>query len=415
MSDYDFIDRSHDITQGEIHANLAIGIQNAYIGGSGPAYVKSSVSQYLHELERYELEKDIVNTEESIKSDIEKANTNYNSRLEFSLMNNMVQIDLDCENIVDKHTLWDGQKYTGCSLNYSKHKNFSLYDIYLKIEKKSGNFTKKDLFNLIDFNLWLEIGGSSVLNKDFISMCFFELIEDNDIFIESNIIYLKAFTFENMLYGIPYYFLGMHEIRIISSTPSNKSVYSDYLIDVIYSGKNLSSIDIKPEHKKNMSFEQIIIMSQLYSCIVKDSKQKIKLRHLNHPVQLLMFCLWDENETKIDQTDELNETEINSIGLSLDDNFIWWENEELIKIDLLGINLYLICIDPQLQNYNKFCSYIKNKFDPKTLRSINFSRIDDAGLIIEYDSNKKYNLYINGLNINILRIMSGMAGLAFCP
>ncbi len=84
MSDYDFIDRSHDITQGEILANLAIGTQNKYIGGSGPSYVpKSSVSQYLHELERYELEKDIVNTEESIKSDIEKANTNYNSRLEF--------------------------------------------------------------------------------------------------------------------------------------------------------------------------------------------------------------------------------------------------------------------------------------------------------------------------------------------
>ncbi len=410
MYDSEFIDRKYNSTQGEILAGLAVGSQNNYIGGSGPAYIpKSSKSNYLHELERYELEKDFADSEGHIKSDLEKENTNYNSRLEFSLINNMVQVDLDCENIVYQHKLWDGQKYTGCRLDQNKHTNFSLYDVYLKIEKKSGEFTKKDLLNLIDFSLWLEIGGSSVLNKDFISMCFFEHIEDNDIFIEPNIIYLKAFTFENMLYGIPYYFLKYHEIKIISSTPANKLTYSDYSIDIIYSGKNLSSIDIKPEHEKNL--EQIIIMSQKMSCIVKDSKQKIKLKHLNHPVQLIMFFLWDDKE----EIDELIETEIYRFGLSLEDYYIWWEGEELIKINFMGINLYLVCFDPQLQNYNKFCLYVKNKFDPKTLRSINFSRIDDAGLIIEYDSNKKYNLYTNALNINVLRMMSGMAGLAFCP
>ncbi len=424
MSDYDLIDRTLDSTTGETVAGSAYGSQNDFIGDKGPIYIpKSSQSQYLYELERYELEKEIINTEELIKSDLEKENTNYNSRLEFSLMNNMVQIDLDCENIVYKYNLWDGQNKSICTLDIDKHTNFSLYDIYLKIEKKSGDFTKKDILNLIYFKIRLAIGGSDVFVKDFFSMCFFELIEDNDIFIEPNIIYLKAYTFENMLYGIPYYFLKYHEIRITSSTLPNKpgyydySDYSDYSIDIIYSGKNLSSIDIKPEHMKNMSFEQILILSQTFFKPIKDSKQKFNI-NFNHPSQLIMFFLWNEEEKKMEETDELNKTEINKFGLSLDDNFIWWEDEELIKINLLGINLYLICIDPQLQNYTKFCSYIKNKFDPKTLRSINFSRIDKTEFVIDYDSGsnsyKKYNLYINGLNINILRIISGMAGLTYC-
>ena len=125
---------------------------------------------------------------------------------------------------------------------------------------------------------------------------------------------------------------------------------------------------------------------------------------------MLMIFLYNKEDI-----DELSEPEINSIGISLNNHFIWWENEELIEVDFMGINLYMVCIDPQLQNYNKFCHYMKYNIDPSTLKSINFSRIDDTDVVIEYDSDFKYEFYMKGLNTNVLRMMSGMAGLAFCP
>jgi hypothetical protein len=409
MDDLDFIDKKHYSITGEMIAEVAYGVANSYISRSGPVYIpSSSKSKYLYELERSEIEKELNNSEESIKSDLEKHNTNYNSRLEFSLINNMVNVDLDCENIVYQSQIWDGNKRFRYVLPRGDLDKFSLYDIYVKIEKKSGDFTKKDLINLIDLNFYIEIGGSTTFQKDFFSMCFFELIDEHDIFIESNIIYLKAFTFENMFYGIPYYFLSYHDIAI-TAFGLNSSSHSDFKIDAIYSGKNLSKINIKPEHK-NLSMEQVVFHSQNFKLENKIvSGEKIKFL-FNHPVQMLMIFLYNKEDI-----DELSEPEINSIGISLNNHFIWWENEELIEVDFMGINLYMVCIDPQLQNYNKFCDYVKYNIDPSTLKSINFSRIDDTEIVIEYDSDFKYEFYMKGLNTNVLRMMSGMAGLAFCP
>ena len=77
----------------------------------------------------------------------------------------------------------------------------------------------------------------------------------------------------------------------------------------------------------------------------------------------------------------------------------------------MGIKICIICIDPQLRDYSKFYSYTKNNFDPSILKSINFSRMDNSEIICEYDSDKKFFVYINGLNVNMLRMMNGMAGI----
>ena len=416
MNDLDFIERKYDSRIGENIAFSAIGSQNNILNKGNPYVSKNKQSEYLYDLERYELEKELNKIEISIKEDLKAEQSNYSSRLKYSLENNSAELDLCCENITWTEKLWNGDKSYIQTIQKDKN-NFSLYDIYLKIEKTDGEFTKTDMLKFIDFEIEFRIGSSSIIKKDFFTMCVFELLDNQDILIESNILYFKAFTFENMLYGIPIKFLDWHLVDI-KSYGLKKELHSNYKIDVIFSGKNLSNIDINSKYlDDDMMFEQIIIQSQTKS--EKNIKSGTKIRlNFNHPISILIIFLYDnisnfDNDNNIYDEFEFSNPEINSIGIGLNLNYIWWDNQELIKIDFMGIKICIICIDPQLRDYNKFYSYTKNNFDPSILKSINFSRMDNSEIICEYDSDKKFLVYINGLHVNMLKMMNGLAGIAW--
>ncbi len=419
MNDLDFIDKKkHTSIEAELIATNAIWTENDYINKDcrkTSQYIsKSSQSAYLFNLEQIELEKELKESDDYTKEILSQANSNYNLRLNYSIQNDFVEVDLCSENRTFKHNLWNGIKSSEiCLIHYNTNINYCLYDIYIKIQKTSGEFTKKDLLKFVNLKIDLGIGGNYyTFQKDFFSICFFELIENQDILIEPNIIYLKVYTFQNMTYGIPRYFLEYHSVSIISRG-LNSIVHSDFTIDIISSGKNIANI--KPEHiNKYSHFEEKVILSQL------GDKEKIfsgfKDRILfNHPVSILMFFLYNDPDEP--DSDELDSPNINAIGLIFDNpdsnKCIWWENDEIIKVNFMGIILCVLPIDPALRDYKKFYNYVNNKADFTQLKSINFSRIDKIYATIEYDNNKKYNLYMNGLHTNIFRIMLGMAGIAF--
>jgi hypothetical protein len=445
MYDSDLIDNSNTSSIAEFIAANAIGLQNEYINCNRymtlkmknesnfkynidnlttKSYVnKNSQSKFLYELEQQELDKELSELEFAIKSDLESEQTNYVSRLKYSLENNSAEVDLCYDNITWTNKLWDGEKsFISFIEKYSNNKqDFGLYDIYIKIEKTNGEFSKKDLLKFKDFKINFEIGGCKIIEKYFFNICFFELIQNEQIIIEPNILYLKAFTFENMKYGIPVKFLGCHNVSIVSCG-LKKDSHSNYNIDVIFSGKNLFGLNIDVD---KYCLQQLIIQNQIEYPINKiNSGDKIKL-YFSHPTSIILFFLYDRIEDNInDSLDdilddfELDNLSIDSVGIGLegiglDENYIWWDDQELIKIDFMGIKLCAACIDPQLRYYNKFCSFANMDFDPKTIKSINFSRIDCTKIIINYDSDKKYNLFINALNINILSMMSGMAVIAY--
>ena len=418
MNDLDFIDRKkHTSTEAELIATNAIGAQNVYIINNikSQQYIsKSSQSAYLFDLERIELEKELKESDDYTKEILSQENSNYNSRLDYSIQNDFVEVDLCAENRTYKYKLWDGTKSSKIYLlHYNTDNNFCLYDIYIKIQKTSGEFTKKDLLKFVDFKLHLGIGGYNyTFQKDFFSICFFELMENQDILIEPNIIYLKAYTFQNMTYGIPRYFLDYHEVIICSKGLDSKT-HSDFTIDIISSGKNIANIKSKHMDKYACIEEKVILSKQ-------SEKEKIFSGLIleiffNHLVSILMFFLYDNYDEP--DSDELESPDINAIGLIFNNpnstERIWWESNEIIKINFMGIILCVVPIDPALRDYKKFYNYVNNKADFTQLKSINFSRIDKIYATIEYDNNKKYNLYMNGLHTNMLRIMSGMAGLAF--
>ncbi len=418
MNDLDFIDKKkHTSIEAELIAVSSIGAQNVYIDKNcynKPQYIsKSSQSNYLFDLEQIELEKELKESDDYTKEILSQSNSNYNSRLDYSIQNDFVEVDLCSENLSYKYNLWGDENMSSKIYLYnSTVKKFCLYDIYIKIQKTSGEFTKKDLLKFVNFRLDIGVGGSDIFYRDFFSICFFELMENQDILIEPNIIYLKAYTFQNMTYGIPKYFLEYHDISI-SSRGLDSKTHLDFKIDVIISGKNIANI--KPEHiNKYSHFKEKVILSQL------GDKEKIfsgfKDRILfNHPVSILMFFLYNDPDEP--DSDELDSPNINAIGLIFDNpnsnKCIWWENDEIIKVNFMGIILCVVPIDPALRDYKKFYNYVNNKADFTQLKSINFSRIDKIYATIEYDNNKKYNLYMNGLHTNLFNIGSGMAGIAF--
>ncbi len=475
MNDLDFIDRKKNTSKYvELTAIESIGKQNIltssikedYLITKGINYIdkvveeniinkdslnfnkyikKSEQSKYLYDLEKYEIEKELNESEKYTKEILFQSQSNYNSRLDYSLLleKDFLQVDLCSETITYKYNIWNykniyyckpiiinnylfkndlfknnfdfNKNYLEYRKKYLENNKFCLYDIYLKIEKNIGDFTKKDLIKFANFKIEIIIGGNTFFEKDFFSMCFFELIENQNILIEPNIIYLKAITFQNMIYGISTYFLQYHELRI-NFIGLNYQTHSEFKIDIIYSGKNINII--KPEHYDNNEnkFSQRIISSQNINYDTKINNSNLIKFNFKHPVSILMFFLYDNFDES--DTDELENTNINAIGIKLNDKTynserIWWENEELIKVNFLGINLCVLAIDPALRNYKKFIDYIKNEPDYSMLKSIDFSCIDYSDCVIEYDSNKKYNLYINGLYCNLLNFGYGMGGFYF--
>ena len=415
MNDLDFIERNGSCSA-EFFAQIAVGCANDYLNKKDVYIEKNKHVQYLYDLETYELEKELNNTEILIKEDLKATETNYNSRLIYSLENNYVQVDLCCENITWKEILWDGNIAHVPKINKIKNnkENFALYDIYLKIEKINGEFTKNDMINFINLNIRFEIGTQTVFKKDFFTMCLFELLDKQEILTEPDVLYFKAFTFENMIYGIPVKFLNNQEIQIITEG-LDKDTHSQYKIDVIFSGKNLSSIDFDTDFENSNGFEQLIIQNQTKLEYNIESGKKFRV-DFNNPVSVFFYFLYENNMVdNINQSNDIYEdfefsnSNINSIEIGLNGHYILWTKDEIIKINFIGITLYVICIDPQLRDYNKFCSFIKNDFDPKTLKSINFSRIDNHNTIIKYysDEDKKLSAYVNGININVMKLSKG--------
>lgn len=418
----DPIDYKHDSFTGEMMASYALGLQNDYFTGKNRGvYIPRSKlnDNYLVESERYEIEKDLKEQEESLLSDLKEESSNYKTRLYLDSMAESVELDLNSTNIVHKYSLWDGTKIG--IINVETDRNFSLYDIYIKITCKH-DFTRKDLLVLKDLKFGLEIGGSIILYRDFFSIMLLELIDDQDILIEPNVIYLKVFTFENMLYGITNKFLLYHQVRIIIKNLFKYSYwkYSEYSIDVIYSGKNIYSSDIKSEHLKSIDMDQVIIQTQETGTELLQFGKEIRLVY-NHPSQMIMFFPYDPDYEEFNELDELNRIEIDSVGLFLNGFPIWFEKEELIHVHFMGLDLCILCLDEQFRDINKFKKYFKNELDMNTMKSINFSSIDDVKIILEcgidknYETNKPYHLFVTGLSINVLRMTNGMAGLVYAP
>lgn len=123
---------------------------------------------------------------------------------------------------------------------------------------------------------------------------------------------------------------------------------------------------------------------------LKKGVNTIKL-HYNHPVYMMYF--WGFDKTKVKN----------------------------VKLTLEGHSMYDGPIEPLEHHKNQrglghveptFIFFSPDKFNVPTGSSVNFSRMDYPRLMIETEE-EDADIHIVGLNMQPLRMMSGMAGLAF--
>lgn len=226
----ELIDRKYISLKGEILGNITTGIQNKLFTGGNKGTIDVGYRNFEHtnDLERYEILKELEDQEKYLKTDLESGSDEYKSRLCLNSIHDTLELDLGSSNIIDTQKTWNNSLETKF---YARQGDFSLCDIYIKITSEN-DFNKEDLLSFINVSFSLEIGGNYVNNRNFFSTVFFELLDDQDIFIESNIIYLKVFTFQNMLYGLPTKVLRYHQVGL-DIIGLDKDIHKKYTIKPI--------------------------------------------------------------------------------------------------------------------------------------------------------------------------------------
>lgn len=405
--DLNLIDNKHNNLNiiwpcaGETIAQIAYGYANNYLEkfnndihtpfdkkyGNNVYMPKNRQGKYLLNMEHINLERDLINDEIKLKKELEESNRNYVSRLQYSLEANTAEIDLCCENITWSEVVWNGKRKTV----FIDKNNFSLYDVYLKIEKTNGEITKDDMIKFIYVDVNIFIDKHKLLEKNIFTMFLFELMDGQEIQLETNILYCKAFNFENMKYGLFSKF-GDIEIDIFGIT----IIHKNFKIELVLSGKNMYGMNIDLNNDK---FSQIVISSYVDLCMQKISsgQKSDNLNHLKNISSALIFIFDDPEKDYID-------VELETIFLYLNNAEMWWDVSELIKINFLDIPIFILCFDPLLKDYNNFVSYLNNNPDLSTLKSINFDRIDTIKLKFEYLGIDEYLVHTIGLHLDKLTI-----------
>ena len=143
---------------------------------------------------------------------------------------------------------------------------------------------------------------------------------------------------------------------------------------------------------------------------VSATSSRIKL-NFNHPVKELVWVAKDVAHQWVDYSDDVGGNPMTSalIQLNGQDRFMErtseyfdlvqpYQHHENIPVSSPGINVYSFALKPE---------------EHQPSGSLNFSRIDTAYLSMKLVNNNSRSVKVFAVNYNVLRIMSGMGGLAY--
>lgn len=432
------------------------GPQNEYI--SEDTYIK-----------RDEVDDYIFNLENNLENDlIEQALSNHNDEY-YGIIGTEKIYDYDTlinimnRDEVDRNELIHSSSYKckkksimiSSTASYytdtSRMEQFCLYNIYLEVEKADNEkFTKEDIYNLFNIKIDLIIGETTI-NSFNLLIPIIKSSLHNVSMIHDNIFFVELFDFNklNNGLGISQNLLRLHDVRI-KLTYDNKLQYiPNYIFKIHNRGKNIdldtqhkvfqSKKNILKRNKINNSYTSSIYEKESYENLYDDNKTddmkkfsneviisshyfKYNLYNNNifevfwsHPTQFIIFYILNP---KINDDLDSSYRTIQSIGMNPNGaGYINWDLDDLIQIEILNIPLYILCLDPQLKDGNKFKNYLDGKINNKTCVGVNFSKINKLFLKIDIDDpfedNKNYELSIFTLHSNIIDQMNGMIGLGF--
>jgi hypothetical protein len=250
-------------------------------------------------------------------------------------------------------------------------------------------------------------------------------------------------------YDLPLVSLQYHEVKINFEIEKSKNLITympDKKVEVNFDSPkcehNIHSVSIltdyiyldRPErkHLAQVSNEKLVQQTQFTGGEIKKSgEKKIKLAtNFNHPITYLLitFREIDSEDKGIHNTDDPN-----GFGYGVVGSEECFKSLEIILKPLDGTDTTRNCVTnpTYFRNYlpNKhlglqnglpsgmyFYSYsLKNPFDVQPSGSCNYSRLDRGDIIIKFQKQlikKRLEIKVFGGANQVIRIMSGMAGLA---
>jgi len=248
-----------------------------------------------------------------------------------------------------------------------------------------------------------------------------QMIEQNGT---SDVLYipLQFFCCRNDGLALPLIALQYHDVRLEFEfeTRANLDIADT---DGAISNTSLlvNYIYLDSEERKRFaqaSHEYLIEQLQFtgVETVVADKANKVRL-NFNHPVKELVWAItkaWDGDSNAVTDFTNYGAVDANTnstskalLQLNGHDRF----SEETGKYfnyvqththhsraPAAGINVYSFALNPEEHQPSGTC---------------NFSRIDNATLTVTTAANSGTQLYVYGVNYNVLRIMSGMGGVAY--
>lgn len=432
------------------------GVQNDYI--SEDVYVKKEEEDDYLTLIETNFENDLIELELSKHDDEYYGIIGTEKIYDYETLQNEIEQNKDIIYYSTKHECEKDELHikSECFDRNNHDYRFCLYNIYLEIEKINGNkFDIDEIYNLFDvkielvansgsineFNLIVPIIKSSVNNVSMLyeNKFFVELFDLNKLNNGLGITkYLVKYgldirlKYKNMLKYNPHYIFRIHnryrlididiqhkvfnqKKNIIARKHKDKDEfkYYDYFTDNI-------NEDVSHDDKTNdidKFSNELIINSWSSNYWLKNSNNILNM-YWSHPTQFIIFYIMRnkiEDDTAYIDT---NYRTVNSVGIKPNGlGYIEWSSDELIQIEILGVPIYIICLDPQFRDINKFKKYMDCKINHKTCIGVNFSKVDNIKFKIDidnpFDDYSDYNISIYGLHTNILRQGGGLLGLSF--
>ena len=372
---------------------------------------ESSLEREL-ENEKNNLENDKINFENEIsffkKTDLEKdfiETDKYNKLIDLlfneNTINNMTDTFFYCYPNKENSTIF---KILRCADIITK-----IY-LELKFDSLFEDIPLSDKLNLLDGTVTLVIGEVQIISSTILTCIFNAICTGHNIKCNNNIIQIPLFIFNTLIdkyniYGLPLISLFCHKVEIdIILKNKIKHMTSKLLINGIFLEEKKQIID--------HTHEFIIFQNIIYKKKIRDYTQKLLIKYFYTKFILVYF-------TPIDNTDDLfiEYPEIIEASLTSNKNIlpiISWDSDNILSFEIFGIKIYGLPLSKDMSTWEKIQESLTNPLEKMILNNM-YSKYHDYECLlnIENTPSDNFQIVINEIIPNILKIQHGMAGIVY--
>jgi hypothetical protein len=308
----------------------------------------------------------------------------------------------------------------------SGHGDF-LESVYLEIQigENLNGLSLEDKFNLLHTDISFSYSEDVIDKKNILTCIFTELCNEKNIIETEDTIQIPIYNFKNFKIDN---FIGF---PLILTTYKNISfiLYNHKKIPYLYNSKLIIKMKclqnkIKYIQENRYGFiprEFLILFNQ--ETIIKNSYSNIPLSYKFIGKCLLLYFKPKENVDFFDYI--IDYPIINSAKLILNDSKniteynqnqdgLYYDTDEILNFDFFGIKIYIIPLSEEFSTWEKILNATKNPHKNLIASGINFSKNNKSSLHLDIsDSASKYDLVIDCLSFNTLKICGGIFGVGF--